>query len=268
MFTAKDVATLRTMTGAGMMSCKEALVETNGNIESAKDWLRKKGLQIVSKKAGRDTNAGLIGTYTYYDETGNATATILEVKCETDFVARNTDFHTFIVSALREGINAVSVSDVVAKIGENIQYGRSQTLTGGLVIGSYVHNKQFEDKTVKLGSIGVLVQVIGPVGDESVKLAHALAMHIAASRPKAITPDGLDSVFVEKERQLLLEQALESGKPAAIVEKMVVGRLQKVLRDSCLIYQPFVINPTQTVEQALTDANCEVLNFVRYEIGE
>lgn len=268
-FTAKNVSTLRQMTGAGMMTCKEALLECDGDIELAKDWLRKKGLQQVDKKAGRETNAGLIGTYVYFDEKGTSCGNIVEVKCETDFVAKNPIFQEFVIDSVKNGeLLKDRIPEVVTKVGENVHYGRNEHLSGGFIISSYVHNSVYKDNTIQLGTIGVLVTMNGIVGNDIVELARDIAMHIAAANPKAITQADIDPSFIEKERALLTEQALESGKPANIVEKMVTGKLNKILRDVCLLNQPFVKDMSKTVQQLLEENNAEVLEFIRFEIGE
>lgn len=267
-FTAKDVAELRRMTGAGMMKCKEALTESNGDVEEAKNWLRKKGLQTADKKAGRETKAGLIGTYTYYNEGGNACGEILEIKCETDFVAKNPTFQEFMVDSLKDGLKLERIPVMVNKIGENIQYGKMAHIEGGLVIGSYVHNSFYNHNTIDMGTIGVLVSMNGIVGDEIDSLAHKVAMHIAASSPKAVDETDLDEEFIATEKRILVEQALESGKPESIVEKMVAGRLNKVLKEVCLVNQPFVMDPNKTVGQLLEESKASVVSFIRFQIGE
>ena len=267
-FTAKDVASLRQMTGAGMMTCKEVLVEADGDMNKAKRLLRVKGLQQATTKANRTTAAGLVGTYVYYDETGAATGSILEVKCETDFVAKNSEFQTFVIDSLVDGVRVGKIPAIVAKIGENIRYGRAQLMSGGCVIGSYMHGSVFKENTTELGTIGVLVTLNGVIGDTLAELAYKIAMHIAASNPKAITQADLDPKFVKQETDILTEQVMKLGKPANMVEKIVQGKLNKVLRDVCLVNQLFVMDQNKTIEQLLDENKATVLEFIRYKIGE
>lgn len=262
--TAKAVQELRRMTGAGIMDAKAALVATKGDMEEAKDWLRKKGKMIADKKADRDTDQGLVGI-----RITNEAAYIVKVGCETDFVARNERFQTFVreyLDNVEKGADFSNedVTNVVAEIGENIKLGEHKTLNQVNVLAGYVHNKVAED----LGTIGVLVSVKGEPSTELAVLAHSIAMHIAAANPKAIDANSLDPEFIEKERKFLTDQAMESGKPAEIAEKMVAGRMKKMLKEVTLVDQPFVIDPDKTVGAVLKEADAEVVEFVRFAIGE
>ena len=284
---ASAVKALREKTGAGMMDCKNALTESDGDMEAAVDWLRKKGLSQAAKKAGRVASEGLVGV----KSEGNKGA-IVEVNSETDFVARNDKFQDMVATiaevALGAGgdVAALSAADypgagksvadhvteMVATIGENMSVRRSQTLSvPSGVVSSYVHNQAAPG----LGRIGVLV-ALESEGDAE-KLAafgRQVAMHIAATSPLAVTPDDLDQEVVARERSILADQARESGKPEEIIDKMVEGRLRKFYEESVLMSQTFVIDGENTVEKAVKNAEGEVggpvkiAGFVRYALGE
>jgi elongation factor Ts len=281
------VKELRELTGAGMMDCKQALAETNGDIDAAVDWLRKKGISKADKKAGRVAAEGLIGL-----DTGLREAAVVEVNSETDFVARNEAFQEIVRNvakvALAHGGDAAKVAaakypgsdksvtevikDAVATIGENMSFRRSAKLavTQGAV-ATYVHNTVTEN----LGKIGVLVAVETSGKEEAAHaIARQIAMHAAATNPLALTPEDLDPAVVERERSIFAEQARQSGKPEAIIEKMVEGRLRKFYEEVVLLKQAFVLNPDVTVEKALKDAEKEIgaaariTAFVRFALGE
>ena len=257
--TATMVKTLREMTGAGMMDCKKALVEANGDMEEASDILRAKGMKTADKKAGRDTNEGLVGILV----DGN-NIIMTKVNCETDFVARTEGFQNFVTSVLEAGV-ALDATETIATLGENIKVADVANLTvaggDGITTATYVHNPLVSN----MGTIGVVVHLTGSPSDE---LAKQIAMHIAASKPKAISVEQLDQKWVEKERTFLINQARESGKPENIIEKMIDGRMKKTLREVTLLDQPFVVNPDQTVGQALDAVGATVLQFSRLEVGE
>ncbi len=268
--TASLVKELRERTGAGMMECKKALVETEGDIEAAIEHMRKSGLAKADKKAGRVAAEGAIVTH----QAGDGAVAIVEVNCETDFVAGGDDFKNFAdgvvrlvaenkpadveaLSALELGGETVDVvrRGLVAKIGENIGVRRFQIVAkGGDVVATYLHGSR----------IGVVVSMKG--GDEA--LARDVAMHVAASRPVCVDETGVPAELLEKEREIIGAQAAESGKPAEIVEKMVEGRLKKYLGEITLLGQPFVKDPDLTVAKLLSKAGAEVLEFVRFEVGE
>ncbi len=286
---ASQVKELRDKTGAGMMDCKAALTENNGDMEAAVDWLRKKGLSKAAKKSGRTAAEGLVGVAT--DGTRGA---VVEVNSETDFVARNDGFQGLVkgISLLALGANgdvaalaattlpstgksvADSLTDAVATIGENMQLRRTAALsvTDG-VVASYVHNQAADG----MGKIGVLV-ALESVADKAklAALGKQIAMHVAAHdpTPAAVRTEEIDPAIVEKERQIFSAQALESGKPAAVVEKMVEGRIRKFYEEVTLLKQNFVMNPELTVEalvaQAAKDLGSPVTikAFVRMVIGE
>lgn len=266
--TAKDVQTLRQMTGAGVLDCRNALLASKGDIDGAKELIRKKGQQIVDKKAGRETNQGLIGTRLVKDG-DSILGQMAQVFCETDFVARNEDFQLFVRDCLGKDTSEINAADIVSRVGENIQIGQLPTITlrapdAAGVMTSYVHNKVADD----LGTIGVLLSVTGEKYENLPELGHRLAMHVAAMNPKAIDVSELDETFIENERRIFTEQAKESGKPDNIIEKMVEGRLRKSLKDVCLVDQAFVMDQDKTVGEVLAEHNAEVIKFVRLAIGE
>ena len=266
---AAEVKALRERTGAGMMECKKALVETGGDIEAAIEAMRKSGLAKADKKAGRTAAEGRIALAVE----GNS-AVLAEVNCETDFVAGGDDFAAFADGvaqvALKEGpkdIEALSAleldggesvdtrrRELVAKIGENINVRRFERVASEGVLGRYVHGVR----------IGVLVGMEG--GDE--ELAKDVAMHIAASNPVCVAPEDVPAEVLDKEREIHRAQAEQSGKPAEIVEKMIEGRLRKYVNEIALKGQPFVKNPDQSVGALLKEHGARVLRFVRYEVGE
>jgi len=269
--TASLVKELRDTTGAGMMDAKKALTETDGNIEAAVDWLRTKGLAKAAKKAGRTAAEGLVGV-----AVSGGSAVAVEVNSETDFVGKNAEFQEMVagitnaalnvsdIEALKSAnIDGKSVSDVVtdkiATIGENMSVRRMAKVEGE-VVGSYVHTAAAEG----MGKIGVLVALNG--GDETI--AKQIAMHVAATNPASLSEDDLDPAVIEREKSVLTEQARESGKPDAVIEKMIVGRIKKFYSEITLINQAFVMNPDITVGQAAKDAGAEILSFVRLEVGD
>jgi len=269
--TASLVKELRDTTGAGMMDAKKALTETDGNIEAAVDWLRTKGLAKAAKKAGRTAAEGLVGV-----AVSGGSAVAVEVNSETDFVGKNSEFQEMVAGITNAALNVSdiealksakmdgkTVSDVVtdkiATIGENMSVRRMAKVEGE-VVGSYVHTAAAEG----MGKIGVLVALNG--GDETI--AKQIAMHVAATNPASLSEDDLDPAVIEREKSVLTEQARESGKPDAVIEKMIVGRIKKFYSEITLINQAFVMNPDITVGQAAKDAGAEILSFVRLEVGD
>ena len=259
--TAAAVKDLREQTGQGMMECKKALTETGGDIEAAKDLLRKKGLVKAEKKAERATAEGLVRVRASDD---GAAATIVEVRCETDFCSRNDEFRAMVdkvadlAAANGEGELAATdeitraVQECFEKIGENMSFGRAHTIKAARV-GSYVHHN---DKA------GVIVGIDGDVDEETLrKLCH----HIAFSDPMGITADDIPADLVEKEKSFAKQEAIDSGKPEEIAEKMVVGKVKKFLAANALMEQKFVHDEKMTVKEALGGAN--VTAFVRYSLG-
>lgn len=265
--TAALVKELRERTGAGMMDCKKALVETDGDIELAIENMRKSGQAKAAKKAGRIAAEGVI-----LAKVAGGAATMMEVNCETDFVARDEGFLGFgnklldLASELKlndiDALNAaeldgVKVSDardtLVAKIGENISPRRVITVEGDN-LGAYIHG----------GRIGVLTILTG--GDE--ELAKDVAMHIAAASPQFVKPSDVPAEVVAKEKEIQLEIAMQSGKPADIAEKMVSGRMNKFTGEISLTGQPFVKDPSMSVGDLLKSKGADVINFIRFEVGE
>lgn len=269
--TAALVKELRDSTGAGMMDAKKALTETNGDMEAAVDWLRTKGLAKAAKKSGRTAAEGLVAVVV---DGGKGVA--VEVNSETDFVGKNAEFQEMVggiaktalgvsdVDALKAAdMGGKTVADVItskiATVGENMSVRRMASLEGDTVI-SYVHNAA----TAGMGKIGVLVAMTG--GDEG--FGKQVAMHIAAVNPAALSEADLDASIVEKEKQVQMDIARESGKPEAVIEKMIVGRMKKFVGESTLLNQQFVVNPDLTVEAAAKEAGATITGFVRLEVGE
>ena len=269
--TAALVKELREMTGAGMMDAKKALTETDGNMEAAVDWLRTKGLAKAAKKSGRTAAEGLVAV-----AVDGGTAVAVEVNSETDFVAKNAEFQSMVakfaqtalgvsdVEALKAAVVdgktvETTLTDAIAKIGENMALRRMAKLTGDTVV-TYVHNAAADG----MGKIGVLVALKG--ADNGI--GRQIAMHVAAVNPASLGAADLDPSLIERERTVLTEQARESGKPDAVIEKMIEGRMKKFLSEVTLLGQAFVINPDLTVEAAAKDAGVEITGFVRMEVGE
>ncbi|PSJ59846.1 translation elongation factor Ts [Pseudaminobacter soli (ex Li et al. 2025)] len=284
---AAQVKELREVTGAGMMDCKAALAETNGDMEAAIDWLRAKGIAKADKKAGRTAAEGLIGV------AGDAnSAVVVEVNSETDFVARNDAFQDIVrnVAAVALAGNGESdavaaaaypgseksvtdtIKDAVGTIGENMGFRRSAKLSVSAgAVATYVHNAVADS----LGKLGVLVAIETTGNADAARaFARQVAMHVAATSPLALTAEEVDPTVVAREKAIFVEQARESGKPDAVIEKMVEGRLRKFFEESVLLKQAFVINPDLTVEAALKAAEKEIgapakiTGFVRFALGE
>ncbi|MCA0960962.1 translation elongation factor Ts [Salipiger bermudensis] len=269
--TAAQVKELREMTGAGMMDAKKALTETDGDMEAAIDWLRTKGLAKAAKKSGRTAAEGLVAV-----EVNGGTGVAVEVNAETDFVAKNAEFQTMVsdIAKAATGVDSVEtlaeteiggkkvseiITDKIAKIGENMTLRRMAKVEGD-VVSTYVHNAAAPG----LGQIGVLVALKG--GDDA--FGKQVAMHIAAANPASLSEADLDPAVVEKERQVQIDIAKESGKPDAVIEKMIVGRMKKFLGEVTLLGQQFVINPDITVEKAAEEAGATIVGFVRMQVGE
>ncbi len=283
--TASMVKDLREMTGAGMMDCKSALSETQGNMEAAVDLLRKKGKAKAAKKAGRIAADGLVAV-----KVAGPKGVVVEVNSETDFVARNDMFQGLVkmiadvaldvgsdvekIKAAKAGSVTVehALADAVATIGENLTLRRAATLSVGKgAIGSYVHNSV----TDGLGKIGVLVglESTGKT-DELVALGRLVAMHVAASNPLAIEPSGLDPAVVEREKNVLADKFRQQGKPENVIAKIVESGLKTFYKEVCLLDQPYVYDDKKTVAQALKESEgkvggpIKVTGFVRFAVGE
>ena len=288
--TASMVRDLRERTGAGMMDCKKALVENNGDAEAAIDWLRKKGLSAAAKKAGRAATEGLVGV-----ASGPNTAAMVEVNAETDFVARNEQFQNFVatvaelalsvgddIEALKSArypgvINAVEeqtshrtvqeeLTRLIATIGENMSIRRAKRLhVSSGTVATYMHN------AVKpgLGKIGVLVALEGASEHAVMEaLGRQIGMHVAAAKPEALDTSAVDPAALERERAVLAEQARASGKPEAIIEKMVEGRIRKYYEEVVLLEQVWVHDGESRVKAVAQKAGVTLTGFARFHLGE
>ncbi|MFI5020682.1 MAG: translation elongation factor Ts [Alphaproteobacteria bacterium] len=280
------VKELREKTGAGMMDCKKALAESAGELEAAVDWLRKKGLAAAARKAGRIASEGLVGV-----AVNGLSGAIVEVNSETDFVARNDTFQGFARAVAELALVAggdlevikrarlpsgrtveEALAQLIATIGENMSLRRAASLKVGQgIVASYVHNQI----SPGLGRIGVLVALES--GAEPGKLAalgRQVAMQVAAANPQALEVNGLDPALVERERQVLVEQARGSGKPEEIIQKMVEGRLRKFYQEVVLLEQDFVVEPGTSVGKAVEAASkalaapIQIVGYVRFALGE
>jgi elongation factor Ts len=280
--TAALVKDLRDRTGAGMMDAKKALVENDGDAEAAVDWLRAKGLSKAAKKAGRAAADGLVAALLSSDGTAG---TLVELNAETDFVARNEKFQSALAGIAKtaletdgsleavqnskapQGDGTVDdmITGLVATIGENMTLRRVAKVTAeGGQVAAYVHSPEAEN----MGKIGVLVAVEGSDKDKLADAGRKVAMHVAATNPASATTDDLDPELIERERQVLTEQARESGKPDSVIEKMIEGRLKKFYKEVVLVEQPFVMNPDQTVGEFLEEQGATLKGFVRFGLGE
>ena len=269
--TAAQVKELREMTGAGMMDAKKALTETDGDMDAAIDWLRTKGLAKAAKKSGRTAAEGLVAV-----KVDGGVGVAVEINSETDFVAKNAEFQDMVSKIAEAAVSASDVealanaeiggkavkdmiTDKIATIGENMTLRRMAKVEGAQVV-SYVHNAAADG----MGNIGVLVALSG----ENEAFGRQVAMHIAAANPASLSEADLDPAFVEKERQIQIDIAKESGKPDAVIEKMIVGRMKKFMAEVTLLGQAFVVNPDVTVAQAAKEAGVEVTGFIRMQVGE
>jgi elongation factor Ts len=284
--TASMVKGLRDKTGAGMMDCKSALGETSGDMEAAIDWLRKKGLSKVAKKAGRVAAEGLIGIAAQ----GNIGA-LVEVNAETDFVARNDEFKTFVKDAAGLALEAegdiekllaklmadgatvdTALKEMIAKIGENMSVRRAAVLAVNPgVVATYVHNAS----SPELGKIGVLVALKSSADQTKlVVLGRQLAMHIAAAAPIALTAEHIPADVLAREKAIHADVARQSGKPENVIEKMIEGRMRKFYEESVLMNQTFVIDGETKIEKVLEKASKDfgapvaIEGFVRFQVGE
>ncbi len=285
--TAALVKELREKSGAGMMDCKKALTETGGDLEQAVDWLRTKGLASAAKKAGRTASEGLVAVYV-----DGKSGAMVEINAETDFVARNEIFQEFVLNVAKiamdvgEDIDVIAaaaypgedrtvaeqLTQLISTIGENMSLRRARCMSVGEgAMSCYVHNQLAPG----LGKIGVLVG-LESTGDVTVLggLGKQIAMHIAASKPVSVSRDDLDQALVERERKFLSDQARDSGKPEAIIDKMVEGRLRKYFEDVCLLDQTFAIDGENKVSTVLENtakeigAPLKVAGFATFILGE
>ena len=282
---ASMVKELREATGAGMMDCKAALTENDGNMEAAVDWLRKKGLSKAAKKAGRVAAEGLIGL-----KVDGVKGVVVEVNSETDFVARNDLFQGLVkmiagvaltagtdvevIKAAKVGDITVAdaITDTVAKVGENMTLRRAASLAVKQgMIGNYMHNAVSEG----LGKIGVLVALeCAGQGDDLAGIARQLAMHVASANPQALDPASLDPAVVAREKDVLADKFRQQGKPENVIEKIVESGLKTFYKEACLLEQPFIFDDKKSVAQALKEAEgkvgaaIKITGFVRYALGE
>lgn len=279
--TAALVRELREKTGAGMMDCKKALVESNGDMEAAIDWLRKKGLSAAAKKSGRVAAEGLVGV-----ASGPQVSAMVEVNAETDFVARNETFQNFVAQvaslalSVGEDVEALKAATfpgtthstqeeltrLIATIGENMTLRRARVLrVGSGAVATYVHN------AVKpgLGKIGVLVALEAASEIEALEtLGRQIGMHVAAARPEALDISSVDPSALEREKAVLREQAATSGKPAAIIEKMIEGRIRKYYEEVVLLEQVWVHDGESRVKEVVKKAGGQLTGFARFQLGE
>jgi len=279
------VKELREATGAGMMDCKNALTENDGNMEAAVDWLRKKGLSKAAKKAGRVAAEGLIGL-----KVEGLKGMLVEVNAETDFVARNdlfqglvkliadiargvgTDLDTIKAATVGNITVADAITDTIAKVGENMTLRRAASLAVKQgVIGNYMHNSVADG----LGKIGVIVALESAgKADELNAIGRQLAMHVASANPQAIDPAGLAASAVEREKNVLADKFRQQGKPENVIEKIVESGLKTFYKEVCLMEQPFIFDDKKSVAQAVKEAEAKagaaikITGFVRYALGE
>ncbi|MGV8941706.1 MAG: translation elongation factor Ts [Lysobacter sp.] len=265
--TASLVKELRERTGAGMMECKKALVENNGDVQVSAEWLRKQGLAKADKKADRVAAEGRVVA-----AQADGKAVLVEINSETDFVAKDENFLAFTDAVGEAALSAADIdalkttklasgetveearAAVIAKVGENLQVRRMARIDGTNTVSAYVHG----------GRIGVLVELTGGTPE----LARGLAMHIAAMNPPYISPAHVPADFVAKEKEIALAQVKDTGKPAEILEKMISGKVAKTVNELCLTGQPYVLDTNQSVEQMLKSAGAQVVSFVRLAVGE
>jgi elongation factor Ts len=266
---------LREQTGAGMLDCKKALEETKGDFESAKDWLRTKGIAKAAKKSSRVASEGVVAIVN-----NGKKAAIIELNSETDFVAKNEEFQNLARSIAKVALNtsgdletvkktklesgktvAEAVTDAVAKIGENINLRRSQVVDAGSgQVFSYIHSAVADG----LGKIGVLIALEG--GNEQV--GKLVCMHIAANKPESLNVESLSQELIAREKQIFVEQARSSGKPDNVIEKMIEGRMRKFYEQVVLLEQAFVMDPSKTVKAVVTEAGAKVSQYVQFTLGE
>jgi elongation factor Ts len=283
--TAQMVKELRESTGAGMMDCKGALAETDGDMQAAIDWLRKKGLSKAAKKAGRVAAEGLIGV-----KVAGVKGVVVEVNSETDFVARNDLFQGLVAMianvALSTGTDvekikaakvgaitvAEAITDTIAKVGEHMTLRRAAMLSVDKgAIGSYVHNSVSEG----LGRIGVLVALESAgKADELVSLGRQLAMHVASANPQALDQASLDPAIVKREKDIMADKFRQQGKPDNVIDRIVESGLKTFYKEACLLEQPFIFDDKKRVAQAVKEAEgtvgapIKITGFVRYALGE
>ncbi len=267
--TAKLIQELREKTSAGMMDCKKALVENNGDIEAAADWLRQKGIVKAASKAGRVAASGLV-TVVKCDDMG----CVVEVNAETDFVAKNDKFQKLVADIAKKAaemkgdfdatMEAVKddIAATISTIGENMNLRRIAKVSGDHIY-SYIHNALVPG----MGQIGVVVAINGN-SDKIDEIGNKIAMHIAANKPEYMTIADVDPAAVEREKKVFIESGATAGKPEQVVEKMVQGRINKYYAESVLEEQPFVMDPSKTVKQVVEEAGGKLAGFAYFVLGE
>ena len=267
--TAKLIQELREKTSAGMMDCKKALIETNGDIEAAADWLRQKGIVKAASKAGRVAASGLV-TVVKCDDMG----CVVEVNAETDFVAKNDKFQKLVAdiaakaAELKGDFDATmeavkeDIAATISTIGENMNLRRIAKVSGDHIY-SYIHNALVPG----MGQIGVVVAINGD-SDKIDEIGNKIAMHIAANKPEFMTIADVDPSAVEREKKVFIESGATAGKPEQVVEKMVQGRINKYYAESVLEEQPFVMDPSKTVKQVVEEAGGKLAGFAYFVLGE
>ena len=267
--TAKLIQELREKTSAGMMDCKKALIENNGDIEAAADWLRQKGIVKAASKAGRVAASGLV-TVVKCDDMG----CVVEVNAETDFVAKNEKFQKLVADIAAKAVemkgdfdatmNAVKddIAAAISTIGENMNLRRISKVSGDHIY-TYIHNALVPG----MGQIGVAVAINGD-SEKIDEIGNKIAMHVAATKPEFMTIADVDPVAVEREKKVFIESGATAGKPEQVVEKMVNGRIQKYYSETVLEEQPFVMDPSKTVKQVIEEAGGKLAGFAYYVLGE
>jgi elongation factor Ts len=267
--TTKLIQELREKTSAGMMDCKKALAETGGDIQAASDWLRQKGIVKAASKAGRAASSGLVSV-----RACNGFACVLEVNAETDFVAKNEKFQSLVDGIADKAVEAQGdfeavsratkddIANAIATIGENMGLRRIKSVKGDNVY-TYVHNAI----RAGMGQIGVVVAINGPMASVDA-IGRNVAMHVAANKPEFLNVDEVDPAVVEREKKIFIESGATAGKPEQVVLKMVAGRIQKYYAESVLEEQPFVMDPSKTVKQAVAEAGGQLAGFAYFLLGE
>lgn len=267
--TAKLIQELREKTSAGMMDCKKALIENNGDIEAAADWLRQKGIVKAASKAGRVAASGLV-TVVKCDDMG----CVVEVNAETDFVAKNEKFQKLVADIAAKAVemkgdfdatmSAVKddIAAAISTIGENMNLRRLSKVSGDHIY-TYIHNALVPG----MGQIGVAVAINGD-SEKIDEIGNKIAMHVAATKPEFMTIADVDPVAVEREKKVFIESGATAGKPEQVVEKMVNGRIQKYYSETVLEEQPFVMDPSKTVKQVIEEAGGKLAGFAYYVLGE
>ena len=268
--TAKLIQELREKTSAGMMDCKKALTENNGDIQAAADWLRQKGIVKAASKAGRVAASGLVSVVKC-----DGMGCVVELNAETDFVAKNDTFQKLVANVAAKALemkgdfdatlNAVKedIAATIATIGENMNLRRIARVQGDHVY-SYIHNALVPG----MGQIGVVVAINGGDAAKVDEIGSKIAMHIAANKPEFMTIADVDPVAVEREKKVFIESGATAGKPEMVVEKMVAGRINKYYAESVLEEQPFVMDPSKTVKQVVAEAGGKLAGFAYYVLGE